>query len=885
MKYRSWTRQNSDPVACSLKSGDFSYIRCIAVSAINLLIVSALAAANRDDAAPGAHSVEIYHCDFSEKSDANFDSWPDGWTRLRGPGYPQYVKAGIVTEPESNERTFQVKLDGGAASVSTPPVPIVPRSSYVLEADVCTAGLKHDSAWLTLAFLDEQRQVLEEIESPHLTGTTQWTTLKIGPIAPSSDKTRNAVIILHVRPNEMEDLQGTVRLRSLRLARLPRMTLRAGGLRHLYMAGEPIEVTTELTGMSAHNDQVIFELQDPYGNSLAKRQQSLVSEARTGGAATTSPSAKATWKPPVAGAGFYRVNATMVGENGLALQRSISLAVIEPQPAPVRGEFGWSLPAAEQPLDFGPLTTVLTHSGVNWVKFPIWYSDDDRARADRLAWFAERLGQSGIEMVGLLDQPPPGKARLFGGSQRLPIALVFTDRNVWQPAIDPLIMRLSLKVHWWQLGDDDDVSYVGLPDLATKINELKQAFDHYGQESQLCLVWQPDKPAPKAVNAPWSILSYADQPGPVEELATDKSSRHWLTLTPLPQSSHDTSKRATDLLKRMIAAKASDAQAIFVPHPFDDEQGLFNADGTPGELYLPWRTTALAISGREMSGGLRLPHGSSNYVFVKGREATVVVWNDEKVREHAFLGENVRRIDLWGRQSPLVTETIDGIRQHAFEVGPEPILLTGVNAAIVRWCLAFEFTQPTLESVFGREQHVGFQFRNTFEQPASVEVAVSSPALWETSPAPQKFHVAGGEQKSDTMPLSLKADADSGNQKVRIDFTVTADEEYRFSVYRTLTVGLDDLLVELDSHLDDSGELLVKAHVTNRTSKAVAFRGTVFAPQRRRQQSALTIPAGERSTTTFRLADGLELIGQDLQLRLEEMGGSRVLNSHTRAEK
>src|SRR4051812_30126062 len=124
-------------------------MRNCTVGLINLLIVSALAAANRDDAAPGAHSVEIYHCDFSEKNDSNFDSWPDGWTRLRGPGYPQYVKVGIVVEAEEKGQSLQVKLDGGAASVSTPLVPVAPRFSYVLEADARTADLKHDSAWLT----------------------------------------------------------------------------------------------------------------------------------------------------------------------------------------------------------------------------------------------------------------------------------------------------------------------------------------------------------------------------------------------------------------------------------------------------------------------------------------------------------------------------------------------------------------------------------------------------------------------------------------------------------------------------------------------------------------------------------------------------------------
>jgi hypothetical protein len=874
---------------------------------LQLIIVSAVFAANRDDSGPRAQSVDIFHCDFGETVDANYDLWPDGWTRMRGPGYPQYLKIGIVEKPagpgiKDHEHCLRIKLDGGAALVSTPPAPVAPRFSYVAEVNARTNGLKHDIASLTLTFLDEQRQVLEEIESPRLNGTMPWTSLKIGPVAPSSEKTRFAVLTFHVRPHEKEDLRGEVWLGDVRLARLPRMTLRAGGLQHLYFTGEPIQVTTDITGMSAHDNQVMFELFDAYGKSLAQQKQALQAESAGGASsdAKVSSSARATWRPPVPGPGFYRVDVSMVGDDGLSLHRSITLAVIQAQSLAKRGEFGWALPNGEQPLDFGPLTTVLTQAGISWVKFPAWYDGNDSARADRLAWFAERLGQSGIEMVGLLDQPPPSQAKLFGSTERLPIALIFTDRAIWQPAIEPLMMRLSLKVHWWQLGGDDDISYVGLPDLVAKVGEVKQAFDRYGQETKLALVWQTVKPPPKAENAPWAGLSYsavstmADETQATELSAEqivkqfgDSSSEpghKWLSLNPLPQTGNDTTTRISDLLRRMIAAKASGINASFVPRPFDDEVGLFHSDGTPAELFLPWRTTALAISGREHLGTLRLPRGSTNHVFADADEAVMVLWNERTVREHAFLGEQARRVDLWGRETPLPVETNDGLRQQVIEVGPEPIILRGLNASIVRWCLAFEFAQPTLESVFGKEQPVTYKFRNTFDKTVSGELAITAPALCDVAPTPQRFHLTAGEEKQDSFSLPLKSDADSGPQKVRIDFTVMTNDEFRFSVYRTLTVGLDDITVELDSELEESGELLVKAHVTNRTGKPVVFRATVFAPDRRRQQVLMAVPAPDRTTAVYRLPDGRSLLGKDLRLRLEEMGGSRVLNNHVKAQ-
>lgn len=883
---------------------------CLLAAAGSVVIVTALHAANSNDVAAGAHSIEVYRCDFDEAADRNFDFWPDGWTRLRGPGYPQYLKIGIVEDDappttsgavsaETNLHYVQIKLDGGAALISSPPAAIAPRFSYVVEAKARSKGLHHDIVSLTLSFLDENKQILQEVESTRLTGTTDWTPLTIGPVAPNSEKARFAVLTFHVRPRDKEDLRGEVCLSGLRLLRLPQLTLRADGPHQLYLLGEPIKVTTDISGMSAHDNQVVFELLDAHGKVLNEQKQALANNPLPETADKSSLTASSSWSPPIPGPGFYRVNVSMVGEDGLSLKRSLTLAVVQPQSAPEQGDFGWSLPAGEKPLDFVPLINVLSQAGISWVKFPAWYDEQDQARADRLAWFAERLGQGGIEMVGLLDQPPPSQAKLFGATTRLPVALIFTDRDIWEPSLDPLMMRLSLKVHWWQFGNDGDTSYVGMPNLAAKIGELKKSMDRYGQASHLAVVWQPGKQAPPADNASWSVLSYTDQTEPAPDTnevksltaeqisqqfgaAEAKLARRWLSLTPLPQTGHNTTERVADLLHRMVAAKASGINVTFLPQPFDDEAGLFHADGSPSELFLPWRTTALAISGREHLGALRLPRNSTNHVFAGKKDAVMVLWNERQVREHAYLGENVQRVDLWGRSTPLPVETIDGIKQQVIEVGPEPIFLSGINVGVVRWCMGFEFAQSTLESVFGHAQPVAYRFRNTFDTAISGEMTLTSPTLWDT-PNSQRFRLTAGEERQDSFPLLLKPDADSGPQKVRIDFTVLGEDEFRFSIYRNLTVGLDDIIVELDTHLEPSGELVVKAHVTNHTARPVTFRATIFAPERRRQQQLLTVPVPERTTAVYRFPAGKELVGKDLRLRLEEIGGPRVLNNHIKA--
>src|ERR1043165_6796637 len=121
-------------------------MRIGSVVLLPFLIVSAVLAANRDDSGHGAQSVEVFRCEFDEAADANFDLWPDGWTRMRGPGYPQYLKIGIMETPaadgakEREQHCLRIKLDGGAALVSTPPAAVAPGFSYVVEANAKTSG-------------------------------------------------------------------------------------------------------------------------------------------------------------------------------------------------------------------------------------------------------------------------------------------------------------------------------------------------------------------------------------------------------------------------------------------------------------------------------------------------------------------------------------------------------------------------------------------------------------------------------------------------------------------------------------------------------------------------------------------------------------------------
>jgi hypothetical protein len=242
-------------------------------------------------------------------------------------------------------------------------------------------------------------------------------------------------------------------------------------------------------------------------------------------------------------------------------------------------------------------------------------------------------------------------------------------------------------------------------------------------------------------------------------------------------------------------------------------------------------------------------------------------------------------IDVWGRTVPQTTLEQDGHKLTEIEVGPLPVFVTGLSEAVARWQIALAFDDEWLASLFGREQEIKLALRNTFPQGLSGEITLHAPKSWQVDGRPQRFKLSEADQLKLPIPVTLQPDAGSGPQPVRLDFDISSDRNYRFSVYRTLQLGLQDVQIELATRLRDDGALVVEQQITNLADRPVSFHCTLFPPGRRREsRQVLDQPRG-RGTLTFVLEGGEELIGQKLWLRAEEIGGSRVLNSTLTAER
>ncbi|MCA9270990.1 MAG: hypothetical protein KDA41_21060 [Planctomycetales bacterium] len=852
-----------------------------------------------------SEAVEVYRCGFEAQSDVNHDLWPDHWKRRRGPGFPTFLAIELQPdEGETDSRHLRVQLDGGAAAVFSPPIAISPMFSYVLEADVATGQLESDVAYLSVTFLDAQGNLLAERPTSNLAaGTTPGSRLRIGPFSPSDARAAQAVIGLHVEPQGRGfDLKGFATFDNILLARLPRMTLHSNSTYNVYTDPKDVEITCRVSGIHQRDPLMTFELVDLSRQTLAEMKKHLDGEvvalqstqleridAAAEGDATGSESDRGykgqmTWRPPIESYGYYQVRVRMMGGSGVKYERSISLAIVRPMPRPTGGEFGWSLPHGDRPLPLAALSGLLGQVSVNWVKFPVWYDESEKARADELAHFIERLNMQQIELVGVLDQPPPGIRPMFGeGDDHLPAATVFAERDIWLPAINQVLTRLSLKVQWWQLGGDDDTTFMGHTDLESGLGEVFDQMGRLGQQVHLGIGWRWLNELPQLSKHlhPTFNLS-ASPPLMAEELATylkedaPSQDRRWVMLQPLPKAHYAVDERARDLVLRMLAAKMNGENVVFAADPFDEQTGLMNPDGTPGELLLPWRTTAHMISDTEHIGRIALPGGSNNFILSRGEEAIMVIWNEKTADEVINLGdpEAIEVVDLWGR----VAKPQQQQHRQVYHVGPLPMFITGISREMALWRMSFQFTQARLQSVYGRPQFPEYEMENPFRQGVSGEMRINTPEAWGRPPDPIRINMAGGEQRKSPFEIQLRGDASTGEQPVRVDFSLIADRDYQFSVWRTMEVGLGDISMEFTSRLDDKGNVVVEQRMTNRTEQYANFKCFLFAPGRRRlRQNVLNLSLGS-NLKIYTIPEGEDLVGQTIWVRAEEMAGDRVLN-------
>ncbi len=890
-------------------------LRCAAVCLFGVGILSVYPIIASDNANSSIESIAKWGFDLAE--DVNYDGWPDAWRRQRDREHPDYIKMKLVPVqeeldaqargadsewirwfrtwemlrgvPPSSEppmfwskfidRYLRVEMNGGAARLEGPRFPVSSDFSYYLTARQMTNDLKRNQAWCELVFYDSQDRVVATFKSPKSLGTTDWHDVKIGPCATPEGSVWMAVRLC-VEPEGRADIRGAAGFDRLELRRFPQLLIDTDNPTGLYTQQAQPKIICRLSGLSQSGATVELALTDVHGKQLEREEVTV----ELGAAAIDGfYSGHANWEPHLPGPGWYLVTAKLAGAHTVSMEGRRSMAVVSELPLLGSTPFGISLSDGITSVPIQRWPSWLEELRAGWVKLNAWLAPNDRESSDQMAWLTERLSDRGIRTVGVLDQPPPVLRSQFPGSGPLPAATLFRDISTWQPLLEPQMSRLSLRVTWWQIGNDRDLSFADIAQPQDLLDQIRLGLQGFGQPVSVVVSWPfLDPPPTLKQNSGWNAVCLSE-PNPLtaDEITDYVNARRelpqqtWIALDPLPKSQYSLQTRVLDLVQRMIAVRQTDlVKAAFTVQTTDKERGILNPDGSPTEMLLPWRTTASLIGALQSIGSVELPNRSENVLLANEQRAVLVVWNREVKEETMNLGTKLKLVDVWGNQQEL--PTVQG--QQTFTVGPWPTFIVGVDPLLARWRMNVNVSPTRIDSMLGRRQEFEVILKNPSASTASGQVRALTPEAWNVDPRPVSFNVEPHGETRVPISIVLRNDATTGPAMVQFDFAIESERSLRFNLLRQMEIGPEDLEIELTSSLDEAGNLVVRQEIINSGKRDFNLMCSLFASERQLQRARLRIGAGERLLKQYIWDNGKALVGTAVLLRVEEVGTDRIMN-------
>jgi hypothetical protein len=278
-----------------------------------------------------------------------------------------------------------------------------------------------------------------------------------------------------------------------------------------------------------------------------------------------------------------------------------------------------------------------------------------------------------------------------------------------------------------------------------------------------------------------------------------------------------------------------------------------------------------------------MPQGSPNAVIDRGNEVVVIVWNPKPTREEYYFGDSATSVDLWGRPDKL---PIDSRTQaQTLEVGPTPVIIRSCSVPVARWRLGVHYANGRVSSEYGQHEEA-LLGTNTFSQGITGRVTVHFPTGWEIDPIQRPLHAAAGEAFRLPLLLTFPRDASLGQLRTSVDFEVSADRPYKFSMNLPYELGLGDVDLKVASRRMPDGRLEIDQRIVNNTEplEILEFNCSLFIPGQVRLRQFVTRLGKGEDQRFYIVPNADSLRGKELLLRAEQIDGRRVLNFHWKVD-
>jgi len=846
-----------------------------------------------DDVFDNAIPVQSYS--FERDEDRDYDKQPDDWTRRRGIEFRQYVDAEIdYHQGNDGQRSLRIDANGSGAIYYSPPIPIDAAHDYVMQASVLTRGLKHDAAMVSFSFLDHRKKRVQRILTPPVSGTHKnWALLKVPPVSPLPE-VKFIVVGCHLVHSNSMDISGSAWFDRIRISKLPALSLASNFETHFRESDSEISIQSRASGLDSSYKGESFayglhlQVEDVSGEVLDETLYDLDIEDTAGQEGRLETRTQEPWMLPVYPPGYYRVQAALVRNGVTVVRKYTAFAVLNLQgQSPSKGEFGWNLCGGEHRIAQDDLLAITRESGINWVKVPVW-QDAYSNRAAESGEFLTQMRNLSINPIGMLSDPPEEVRRKFAVDWTGISELFVAPPVVWREAANQVMALYSPTVTRWQLGSDNDTSFVGMPNYFETTELIRSELQRIGQIRQLGVRWNVGSPVPQnqALNRNFLIVPFfedntmADVSATVREIQS-KGYEAWVVVRAnrVDGGKIDPHERAHQLIRRMIDAKRTGCDFVFAYDVFDPEYGLIDPDGSPSELFLPWRTTALALNNSVYAGSIQLPGDSTNHVFFNDDDAVMVVWNATDQVEEIYLGDDITAHTAWGASKRVMSDPRSG--RQRLEVHSTPLLLTGCSRKLMEWRMGVSFQKGRIASSLAEHEDTLY-VKNVFPWNVRGTVQIIPENDWEVSPSPAHLDATANEEIEIPFGMKVPSQANLGEQMMALEFNLGgAGVSYPFRVYRKYAVGMGDVRMEVVLTPMAEGGIMVEQILTNKTNppESIDLRCHLLIRGRRRQVRNLNgLLSGQTNKAVYYIPDFAELTVKDLWLRAEQKNGRRTLN-------
>jgi hypothetical protein len=848
----------------------------------------------------------IFRCLFDRNSDAeNNDGWPDHWTRKTGIDqgilFPEYLEiANVQNNNNFGNHSLRINIEGGGAAVFSPKIPIRFGMSYTVSAYADAVNFVHDDIFILLAFYgDKTAEPIQTVASEKIRNTNGWRRLVIGPVVTELPEIRTVSVGLLVIPSRRQDYGAKVDFTNVEIRESPTVSLSMPNENHLFFYPRNIDVGCRIQGIDPAQHLITFALEDPYGRVIAKRDIELMVGSKPASQFVVAEADKfqvfqgtAVWRGlPILSSGFYRVRIStpesfvknlklpegVFFEDPLGDAEPLTFVVMPSGSFITNGEFGWNLDGWT-PEEINRRLPLLTQSGISRLKIPAWFTNTNDKQRQILSELCDVLSQRHVHVVGLL-QPVPAEIRAkirFGTANA---ASVFSlAPAIWSDSLQPVLQNLALLVKDWQWTNDNDLSITEIPGFAQHFDDLRRSFDRNDLGFGIGFAWGWEQPLPERFGTPdtqtashsvneFVALTSAEplSANDFEQYLTGISEsrvRRFISLTPLSEQDYVLNDRINDLVRRMVLGKIN-AEALFLSKPIDNQTGVLRSNVTPAELFLPWRTTAVQISGRRFLGSVVLPNRSRNYNFdLGGGKAVMAVWNDraspeKPIKEILYLGSEPEILDVWGKLFPPEQQG----REQIIPVTATPSFVTGISSGIVRLRLGIRLGVKEIPSIVNQKNPIPFSVKNDSEFPVTVQISPVGPrpGHWVIDPPAQMLALDAGATGEGTFNLSLTPRANTDRRPFQINVKTQGTDPQEFSVYDEIQIGSRNVYMEFSSQLNRNGDIEVTQTFVNETDNVYTYSCQLIVPDRPMRET--TVRGGKgRAEHVYLIRRGQELI-------------------------